>query len=185
MRKLTLAIVGLVALVATSVAVAHGIEGAKTAKTVAGTFSAAAGTVSSRTCTTTDNKTIVITDGKYTGTATGDADLTGAITLRARSVVNSTDKVGTVSGSFRIDATGKDTDGAFSAVYSNGAVSGLAAGRSFIGRFSAFLVGFGVWDLTYYLFLKLLIDWPASVSRPAGRSSGGSRHSSSVSGSGT
>ena len=28
---------------------------------------------------------------------------------------------------------------------------GLAAGRSFIGRFSAFLVAFGVWDLIYYL----------------------------------
>jgi hypothetical protein len=40
---------------------------------------------------------------------------------------------------------------------------GLAAGRSFLGRFSAFVVGFGVWDLTYYLFLKLLIGWPASV----------------------
>ncbi len=40
---------------------------------------------------------------------------------------------------------------------------GLAAGRSFIGRFSAFVVGFGVWDLTYYLFLKLLIGWPESV----------------------
>jgi hypothetical protein len=40
---------------------------------------------------------------------------------------------------------------------------GLAAGRSFIGRFSAFIVGFGVWDLTYYLFLKLLIGWPASI----------------------
>jgi hypothetical protein len=40
---------------------------------------------------------------------------------------------------------------------------GLAAGRSFVGRFSAFIVGFGVWDLTYYLFLKLLIGWPASV----------------------
>jgi hypothetical protein len=40
---------------------------------------------------------------------------------------------------------------------------GLAVGRSFVGRFSVFIVGFGVWDLTYYLFLKLLIDWPASV----------------------
>jgi hypothetical protein len=40
---------------------------------------------------------------------------------------------------------------------------GLAAGRSFIGRFSAFLVGFGVWDLTYYLFLRLLIGWPMSL----------------------
>jgi hypothetical protein len=40
---------------------------------------------------------------------------------------------------------------------------GMAAGRSFIGRFSAFVVGFGVWDLTYYLFLKLLTGWPASL----------------------
>ena len=36
-------------------------------------------------------------------------------------------------------------------------------GRSFVGRFAAFIAGFGVWDLTYYLFLKLLIGWPASV----------------------
>src|SRR3954469_7412912 len=98
MRKLTLAIVGLVALIATSVAVAHGIEGAKTTKAVAGTFSATAGAVTTRSCTTTDNKTVVITDGKYTGAALGDASLAGAITLRVRSVVNSTDKVGTVSG---------------------------------------------------------------------------------------
>jgi hypothetical protein len=40
---------------------------------------------------------------------------------------------------------------------------GLATGRSLIGRFSAFVVGFGVWDLTYYLSLKSLISWPASV----------------------
>jgi hypothetical protein len=40
---------------------------------------------------------------------------------------------------------------------------GLAAGRSFVGRFSAFVVGFGVWDLTYYLSLRMLTGWPASV----------------------
>jgi hypothetical protein len=40
---------------------------------------------------------------------------------------------------------------------------GMAAGRSSIGRFSGFVMGFGVWDLTYYVFLKLLIGWPASV----------------------
>jgi hypothetical protein len=131
MRKLTLAIVGLVALAVTSVAIAHGIEGAKTAKSVAGTFTAAAGAVTTRTCTTTDSKTIVITDGRYTGAATGAADLTGAITLRARSVVNTTDKVGVVDGAFRIDvANGKDTTGAFSTVYDNGTIAGLASGRA-------------------------------------------------------
>lgn len=40
---------------------------------------------------------------------------------------------------------------------------GMAAGRSFLGRFSAFVVGFGGWDLVYYLSLKWLIGWPASV----------------------
>ena len=73
---------GLAALVTTSVAVAHGIEGAKTAKAVAATFSASAGTTTTRTCTTTDGKTITVTDGKYTGVAAGDTDLAGPITLR-------------------------------------------------------------------------------------------------------
>jgi hypothetical protein len=130
MRKLILATAGLAALVATSVAVAHGIEGAKTAKAVAATFSASAGTTSSRTCTTGDGKTITVTNGKYTGTATGDADLAGAITLRVRSVVNTTDKVGTVGGSFRIDTSGRDTVGAFASVYDNGAIAGLATARA-------------------------------------------------------
>jgi hypothetical protein len=40
---------------------------------------------------------------------------------------------------------------------------GIAAGRTFIQRISAFLVAFGVWDLGYYMFLKLLIGWPASL----------------------
>jgi len=28
---------------------------------------------------------------------------------------------------------------------------------------AAFVVAFGVWDLTFYVFLKLLVDWPASL----------------------
>jgi hypothetical protein len=40
---------------------------------------------------------------------------------------------------------------------------GIAAGRTSIQRFAAFLIGFGVWDLSYYLFLKLLLGWPASL----------------------
>jgi hypothetical protein len=130
MRKLILAVAGLVALVTASVAVAHGIEGAKTAKAVVGTFSATSSNVSTRTCTTTDGKTLTITSGRYTGQASGDPDLAGAITLRARSVVNS-DGVGVVDGTFRIDvASGRDTAGAFSTVYDHGKVAGLAAGRA-------------------------------------------------------
>jgi hypothetical protein len=130
MRKVVLTMAGLAALVATSVAVAHGIEGAKTSKAVAATFSASAGTISSRTCTTTDGKSVTVSNGKYTGTATGDADLAGAITLRVRSVINTTDKVGTVNGAFRIEVSGRDTVGAFSSVYDNGAIAGLATARA-------------------------------------------------------
>ena len=131
MRKLTFVAVVLVALVASSYAVAHGIEGAKSAKAVAGTFSATGTSTSSKTCTTTDGKSIVVTDGKYTGVAAGDADLTGPITLRARSVVNTTDNVGTDDGRFSIDVAGdKDTSGSYSAVYDKGAISGLAAGKA-------------------------------------------------------
>jgi hypothetical protein len=131
MRKLTFAAVVIVALVATSFAVAHGIEGAKSAKAVAGTFSATGTSTSSKTCTTTDGKTIVVTDGKYTGVAAGDPDLTGPITLRARSVVNTTDNVGTVDGRFSIDvANGRNTDAVYSAVYDHGAIAGLAVGKA-------------------------------------------------------
>jgi hypothetical protein len=131
MRKLTYASVALVALIVTSIAVAHGIEGARSATAVAGTFSATAGTTTTRTCTTADGKTIVVTDGKYTGTAAGDPDLTGPITLRARSVINTTDNVGVVNGRLSIDvASGQKTDAVYSAVYSNGTIAGLAAGRA-------------------------------------------------------
>jgi hypothetical protein len=130
MRKWTFAAVVLVALVATSYAVAHGSEGAKSAKAVAATFAATGTSTSSRTCTTTDGKTIVVTDGKYTGVAAGDPDLTGPITLRAKSVVNTTDNVGTVEGRLTIDAAGKNTEAGYSAVYDHGAIAGFAVGKS-------------------------------------------------------
>jgi hypothetical protein len=126
MRRLTLAAGLVVALVVAGVAVAHGIEGARTATAVAGTFSASAGNVSSRTCTTADGKTVVVTNGTYTGTAAGGSGLAGAITLKARAVVNTTDDVGVVTGAYAIKDGAK---GAFSTVYDHGSVAGLATGR--------------------------------------------------------
>lgn len=41
-------------------------------------------------------------------------------------------------------------------------VAGLAARRPW-GRFGAFAVAFGVWDLVYYLALKVMLGWPASL----------------------
>jgi len=42
------------------------------------------------------------------------------------------------------------------------AVGWLAGGR-FLLRFSYFSFAFGVWDICYYLFLKITLDWPASL----------------------
>lgn len=38
--------------------------------------------------------------------------------------------------------------------------------RSALERFAWFSYGFGVWDLFYYIWLKVLLDWPASWSEP-------------------
>jgi hypothetical protein len=40
---------------------------------------------------------------------------------------------------------------------------GLAAGQTFVQRFSAFLVAFGIWDISYYLSLRVLLGWPPSL----------------------
>lgn len=40
---------------------------------------------------------------------------------------------------------------------------GILSGQTFVQRFSYFLISFAVWDLTYYLFLKLLLNWPDSL----------------------
>ena len=132
MRKLMLVAVGLVSLSTTSLAVAHGIEGHKSAKAVAGTFVATtAARTDTRSCTTTEGKTIEVTNGRWSGTAVGDPDLSGPITIAAKSVINTTDGVGVVDGRLRIDvASGRDTSAGFSAVYDHGKIAGLLAGHA-------------------------------------------------------
>ncbi|MBS3775099.1 MAG: hypothetical protein V5A51_02065 [Bacteroidales bacterium] len=39
----------------------------------------------------------------------------------------------------------------------------LIATKNFMQRFSNFLYIFAVWDIFYYIFLKLLLGWPASL----------------------
>jgi hypothetical protein len=131
-RTIAFAAATAVALVAAGLAVAHGLDSGASVRALAGTFDAkTASRLDTRTCTTADGKTIVTTTGVYTGAAAGDADLAGNATLRARSVINTTDNVGVVSGSLRIDvASGRDTVADFSAVYSGGSIAGLAVGRA-------------------------------------------------------
>lgn len=41
--------------------------------------------------------------------------------------------------------------------------AGVLAGRTKITRFAYFMFAFAVWDIFYYIFLKLLINWPDSL----------------------
>lgn len=43
-----------------------------------------------------------------------------------------------------------------------GAVAWLA-GKTFVRRLSAFIFVFGIWDIIYYVALKIFIDWPDSL----------------------
>jgi hypothetical protein len=43
------------------------------------------------------------------------------------------------------------------------ATFGIAAGRTKVGKFAFFLFLFGVWDIFYYIWLKIFLDWPASL----------------------
>ena len=43
------------------------------------------------------------------------------------------------------------------------AAVGALAGRRFFERFCLFCLGFGVWDIFYYVFLKVTINWPDSL----------------------
>jgi hypothetical protein len=44
------------------------------------------------------------------------------------------------------------------------AAVGLAAGRNFSERMAAFAIVFGLWDISFYAFLRLMIHWPESLS---------------------
>ncbi len=43
------------------------------------------------------------------------------------------------------------------------ATVGVAAGRTKVGKCAYFLYLFGVWDIFYYVWLKVFLDWPASL----------------------
>ncbi len=42
-------------------------------------------------------------------------------------------------------------------------VIGLMMGKNGLQKFAYFLYSFAVWDIFYYLWLKVIIDWPASL----------------------
>jgi hypothetical protein len=131
MRRVIYAAAGAAALALAGLAVADNV-GPKAIKAVNATF-IATGVTNSRTqtCTNADG-TFAVTSASYTGMATSsDASLNGPVTLKARSVINTTKSLGTVDGALRIvSASGAKTDAHFTAVYQNGQLAGFAIGHA-------------------------------------------------------
>lgn len=131
MKKLACAGALLAALATAGIAVAHGSDSAQSVKRVAATFNATTvGASQTRTCTTSTGKTIATTTATYTGAASGDPDLNGNLTFTARSTINTTDGIGTVSGRLKIAASGGNTDAQFTGVYDGGNIAGTISGHA-------------------------------------------------------
>lgn len=132
-----------VALAAAGLAAAH--RGATAVKSAAAAFDATTvSNVYQVTCTVTGGDTFQATRATYTGTATSaDPRLAGALTVRAWSLVDTSNGVGHVFGRFHIKGTGAGAHGTINAALSNGSASGLARGyvRGPWGRLVASLGG--------------------------------------------
>ena len=114
-------------------AVAKGLE-TKSINLVTGTFAATSVQPigKNKTCTTTDGKTLVTTNARYSGIAAGDGNLAGSIRLDARSVINTTDNVVVVDGKIRIHVAfgGGETVARFTGVLANAKLVGFATGHT-------------------------------------------------------
>lgn len=132
MRTLILALAACAALAAAGVAIADHND-ATGVTPAAATFTAAP-TADTKTQTCTDAKGDVwhITHGVYQGTATGDAALTGAITIRTESVIDTTTGYGWTNGHVRLaDSSGHATaEAQLTAVNThNGILNGFLTGE--------------------------------------------------------
>lgn len=43
------------------------------------------------------------------------------------------------------------------------AAAGILAGRNGLQRFCFFMIAFGIWDIFYYLWLKVMLGWPQNL----------------------
>ena len=132
MTRRRLALLGFIvaaALAAAGVAAAH--RGAPSVQSVSATFNATTVTQHSlTTCSVNGGDTFQATRATYTGTATSaDPRLSGVLTIRAWSLVDTTNGVGHLFGNFRIVGAGVNrAHGTLNAAISGGNASGLARG---------------------------------------------------------
>ncbi len=105
MRKtLVIAVAAAVALATAAIAMAAVFTASGVSATTA-TFATDKVKLRSASCTGADGKAFTITHGRYTGTATfadPAAELSGALTIEARTTYSTTDGLGYVTGSFRV-----------------------------------------------------------------------------------
>jgi hypothetical protein len=131
MRKLTWILAALAALAVASVAVAHDKLGTGVTPAKA-TFTAKTATDETKTCTAADGSVWHLTHATYKGTSTGDPQLTGNLTLRTRSLINTTTGFGWTKGEAVVrDATTdqKKARGEFIAVNTqSGILNGFLTG---------------------------------------------------------
>jgi hypothetical protein len=131
MSRKRLALAGLAvvaALVPAGVAAARG----KTTTVQAASATFAATTIANMqqvTCSVTGGDTFQATKATYTGTSlSSDPRLAGALTIRAWSLVDTTNGVGHVFGLFRIKGPSTAAQGTLNAALANGEASGIARG---------------------------------------------------------
>jgi hypothetical protein len=92
------------------------------------------GSASSQTCTTSNSNSIQVTDATFTGTAssTTDPSLNGPLTIKVRSVYDSTTNAGSLWASFSVTNSSVSPPASFNgqltAVDDNGSVQGLLSG---------------------------------------------------------
>lgn len=103
----------------------------KAVKAVTATFTATTVKSLKKASCTNGDGTWTNAAAEYSGMAlSSDSTLNGPVTLRLRSVINTTRDLGRVQGSLRIDTPSTDTIAEFDGVYAGGKVVGLAEGRT-------------------------------------------------------
>jgi len=143
-RRVLLASAAVIALAAASIAIADPGTPAST-NTLSATFTATnLGPNHSSTCTPASGDSYTTTDAVFSGTATGDARLSGPITVHVKSVFDNNTKIGSLKGNVDVTTTSPagHSHARLSATNVNGVVQGwldgnLSDGSHFIGSFTA------------------------------------------------
>ena len=131
MSRKRLALLGLIVAAALSAAGVAAARGRTTSvQAASATFTATdVSQLSQVTCSVTGGDTFQATKATYRGTSlSSDPRLAGALSIRAWSLVDTTNGVGHVFGNFRIKGPGTRAHGTLNGAIANGETSGIARG---------------------------------------------------------